>query len=360
MKSRREKILLHFLVICPHSSSYFSCGFFNKKKSSKQFNRRHSVIIIIIIMFTSSFVTATTSSLSSETSSSRFARLHSRPGKRSTLIAPFRRERRRDKNSVMMLRRTTPSSNNNKRRRNKTNALLEGEEALSSIDVTYPIALLLGLGVGFGIARIIVYTRLQYIAAKFLTLRIFQPDARVLEYDCGNSGRNLYYYPKNVKFVTYKGPEVKGDLLGQISVQAEIPVQIETAAYEKSLSGMREESMDAVVSTGAFTRVLKEKGKEVLGDVLKESSRVLKSDGQAAMIFIEPKSDELVDVLEKNGRALFNPMEVDEKWETLPLFPYLIGTMTKKERGSSSNINSDGEKPKSELQSIRSRRKPKK
>jgi hypothetical protein len=260
----------------------------------------------------------------------------------------------------MMLRRTTPSSNNNKRRRNKTNALLEGEEDLSSIDVTYPIALLLGLGVGFGIARIIVYTRLQYIAAKFLTLRIFQPDARVLEYDCGNSGRNLYYYPKNVKFVTYKGPEVKGDLLGQISVQAEIPVQIETAAYEKSLSGMREESMDAVVSTGAFTRVLKEKGKEVLGDVLKESSRVLKSDGQAAMIFIEPKSDELMDVLEKNGRALFNPMEVDEKWETLPLFPYLIGTMTKKERGSSSNINSDGEKPKSELQSIRSRRKPKK
>ena len=336
------------------------CGFFNKKKSSKQFNRRHSVIIIIIIMFTSSFVTATTSSLSSETSSSRFARLHSRPGKRSTLIATFRRERRRDKNSVMMLRRTTPSSNNNKRRRNKTNALLEGEEALSSLDVTYPIALLLGLSLGFGIARIIVYTRLQYIAAKFLSLRIFQPDARVLEYDCGNSGRNLYYYPKNVKFVTYKGPEVKGDLLGQISVQAEIPVQIETAAYEKSLSGMREESMDAVVSTGAFTRVLKEKGKEVLGDVLKESSRVLKSDGQAAMIFIEPKSDELMDVLEKNGRALFNPMEVDEKWETLPLFPYLIGTMTKKERGSSSNINSDGEKPKSELQSIRSRRKPKK
>ena len=318
-------------------------------------------------MFTSSFVTATTSSLSSKTSSSRFARLHSRPGKQSTLITTFRRERR-DKNSVMMLRRTTPSSNNKRRRRNnnnnnsqiRTNALLEGEEDLSSIDVTYPIALLLGLGVGFGIARIIVYTRLQYIAAKFLTLRIFQPDARVLEYDCGNSGRNLYYYPKNVKFVTYKGPEVKGDLLGQISVQAEIPVQIETAAYEKSLSGMREESMDAVVSTGAFTRVLKEKGKEVLGDVLKESSRVLKSDGQAAMIFIEPKSDELVDVLEKNGRALFNPMGVDEKWETLPLFPYLIGTMTKKERGSSSNINSDGEKPKSELQSIRSRRKPKK
>ena len=319
-------------------------------------------------MFTSSFVTATTSSLSSKTSSSRFARLHSRPGKQSTLITTFRRERR-DKNSVMMLRRTTRSSNNKRRRRNnnnnnnsqiRTNALLEGEEDLSSIDVTYPIALLLGLSLGFGIARIIVYTRLQYIAAKFLSLRIFQPDARVLEYDCGNSGRNLYYYPKNVKFVTYKGPEVKGDLLGQISVQAEIPVQIETAAYEKSLSGMREESMDAVVSTGAFTRVLKEKGKEVLGDVLKESSRVLKSDGQAAMIFIEPKSDELVDVLEKNGRALFNPMEVDEKWETLPLFPYLIGTMTKKERGSSSNINSDGEKPKSELQSIRSRRKPKK
>jgi len=273
---------------------------------------------------------------------------------------------------LTMRRTTTPSSSNNKRRRwnennnnnsqIRTNALLEGEEALSSsiLDVTYPIALLLGLGVGFGLARIIVYTRLQYIAAKFLTLRIFQPDARVLEYDCGNSGRNLYYYPKNVKFVTYKGPEVKGDLLGQISVQAEIPVQIETAAYEKSLSGMREESMDAVVSTGAFTRVLKEKGKEVLGEMLKESSRVLKSDGQAAMIFIEPKSDELVDVLEKNGRALFNPMEVDEKWETLPLFPYLIGTMTKKERGSSSNINSDGEKPKSELQSIRSRRKPKK
>lgn len=272
---------------------------------------------------------------------------------------------------LTMRRTTTPSSNNKRRRRNKnnnnnsqirTNALLEGEEALSSsiLDVTYPIALLLGLGVGFGLARIIVYTRLQYIAAKFLTLRIFQPDARVLEYDCGNSGRNLYYYPKNVKFVTYKGPEVKGDLLGQISVQAEIPVQIETAAYEKSLSGMREESMDAVVSTGAFTRVLKEKGRDVLGEMLKESSRVLKSDGQAAMIFIEPKSDELVDVLEKNGRALFNPMEVDEKWETLPLFPYLIGTMTKKERGSSSNINSDGEKPKSELQSIRSRRKPKK
>ena len=273
---------------------------------------------------------------------------------------------------LTMRRTTTPSSSNNKRRRRnennnnnsqiRTNALLEGEEALSSsiLDVTYPIALLLGLGVGFGLARIIVYTRLQYIAAKFLTLRIFQPDARVLEYDCGNSGRNLYYYPKNVKFVTYKGPEVKGDLLGQISVQAEIPVQIETAAYEKSLSGMREESMDAVVSTGAFTRVLKEKGKEVLGEMLKESSRVLKSDGQAAMIFIEPKSDELVDVLEKNGRALFNPMEVDEKWETLPLFPYLIGAMTKKERGSSSNINSDGEKPKSELQSIRSRRKPKK
>jgi len=273
---------------------------------------------------------------------------------------------------LTMRRTTTPSSSNNKRRRwnennnnnsqIRTNALLEGEEALSSsiLDVTYPIALLLGLGVGFGLARIIVYTRLQYIAAKFLTLRIFQPDARVLEYDCGNSGRNLYYYPKNVKFVTYKGPEVKGDLLGQISVQAEIPVQIETAAYEKSLSGMREESMDAVVSTGTFTRVLKEKGRDVLGEMLKESSRVLKSDGQAAMIFIEPKSDELVDVLEKNGRALFNPMEVDEKWETLPLFPYLIGAMTKKERGSSSNINSDGEKPKSELQSIRSRRKPKK
>ena len=150
-------------------------------------------------MFTSSFVTATTSSLSSKTSSSRFARLHSRPGKQSTLITTFRRERR-DKNSVVMLRRTTPSSNNNnKRRRNKTNALMEGEEALSSLDVTYPIALLLGLSLGFGIARIIVHTRLQYIAAKFLSLRIFQPDARVLEYDCGNSGRNLYYYPKNVK-----------------------------------------------------------------------------------------------------------------------------------------------------------------
>ena len=27
---------------------------------------------------------------------------------------------------------------------------------------------------------------------------------------------------------------------------------------------------------------------------------------------------------------MFNPIEVDEKWETLPLFPYLIGTMTKK------------------------------
>ena len=127
-------------------------------------------------MFSSSFVTATTSSLSfSETSSSCFARLHSRPGKQSTLITTFHRERRRDKNSVMMLRRTTPSvSNNNKRRRNKTNALLEGEEALSSLDVTYPIALLLGLSLGFGIARIIVYTRLQYIAAKFSSLRIFQ------------------------------------------------------------------------------------------------------------------------------------------------------------------------------------------
>ena len=235
------------------------------------------------------------------------------------------------------------------------------------LDATYPVALLLGLAVGYGVARIIVYTRLQYIAAKFLTLRVFQPEARVLEYDCGNSGRNLYYYPKNVKFVTYKGPEVKGDLLGQISVQAEIPVQIEPVAYEKSLSGMREESMDAVVSTGAFTRVLKEKGKETLKDVLKENARVLKSDGQAAMIFIEPKSDELVEILNENGRTLFNPMEVDEKWETLPLFPYLIGTMTKREgrvggggSSGSSGSGSKAEKPKSELQSIRSRRKPKK
>ena len=234
------------------------------------------------------------------------------------------------------------------------------------LDATYPVALLLGLAVGYGVARIIVYTRLQYIAAKFLTLRVFQPEARVLEYDCGNSGRNLYYYPKNVKFVTYKGPEVKGDLLGQISVQAEIPVQIEPVAFEKSLSGMREESMDAVVSTGAFTRVLKEKGKETLKDVLKENARVLKSDGQAAMIFIEPKSDELVEILNENGRTLFNPMEVDEKWETLPLFPYLIGTMTKREGrvGGGGNISSGSgskaEKPKSELQSIRSRRKPKK
>ena len=256
--------------------------------------------------------------------------------------------------------------NDNERRETsqRTRAMMGGEGEV--LDATYPVALLLGLGVGYGIARIIVYTRLQYIAAKFLTLRVFQPEARVLEYDCGNSGRNLYYYPKNVKFVTYKGPEVKGDLLGQISVQAEIPVQIEPVAYEKSLSGMREESMDAVVSTGAFTRVLKEKGKETLKDVLKENSRVLKSDGQAAMIFIEPKSDELVEILNENGRTLFNPMEVDEKWETLPLFPYLIGTMTKREGrvggggSSSSGSGYKAEKPKSELQSIRSRRKPKK
>ena len=256
--------------------------------------------------------------------------------------------------------------NNNERRETsqRTRAMMGGEGEV--LDATYPVALLLGLGVGYGIARIIVYARLQYIAAKFLTLRVFQPEARVLEYDCGNSGRNLYYYPKNVKFVTYKGPEVKGDLLGQISVQAEIPVQIEPVPYEKSLSGMREESMDAVVSTGAFTRVLKEKGKETIKDVLKENARVLKENGQAAMIFIEPKSDELVEILNENGRTLFNPMEVDEKWETLPLFPYLIGTMTKREGrvggvgSSSSGSGSKAEKPKSELQSIRSRRKPKK
>ena len=130
----------------------------------------------------------------------------------------------------------------------KTKALEDVSPPTDVVDVTYPIALFLGVGVGFAVARLIVYLRLQYIAAKFFNLRIFQQDARVLEYDCGNSGRNLYYYPKNVKFVTYKGPEVKGDLLGQISVQADIPVQIETAAYEKTLTGMRDESIDAVVS----------------------------------------------------------------------------------------------------------------
>ena len=238
----------------------------------------------------------------------------------------------------------------------KTKAVEDVSPPTDVVDVTYPIALFLGVGVGFAVARLIVYLRLQYIAAKFFDLRIFQQDARVLEYDCGNSGRNLYYYPKNVKFVTYKGPEVKGDLLGQISVQADIPVQIETAAYEKTLTGMRDESIDAVVSTGAFTRMLKEKGN--LSEVLAESARILKSDGQAAMIFIEPKSDELVNILKNNStRQMFNPIEVDEKWETLPLFPYLIGTMTKKERV---NRSGEGEKPKSELQSIRSRRKPKK
>lgn len=238
----------------------------------------------------------------------------------------------------------------------KTKAVEDVSPPTDVVDVTYPIALFLGVGVGFAVARLIVYLRLQYIAAKFFNLRIFQQDARVLEYDCGNSGRNLYYYPKNVKFVTYKGPEVKGDLLGQISVQADIPVQVETAAYEKTLTGMRDESIDAVVSTGAFTRMLKEKGN--LSEVLAESARILKSDGQAAMIFIEPKSDELVNILKNNStRQMFNPIEVDEKWETLPLFPYLIGTMTKKERV---NRSGEGEKPKSELQSIRSRRKPKK
>ena len=212
--------------------------FFNK-------SRQHVIItedtlLLLLLLFFFFFVTATTSSLSARDILLLFSRLHSRPGKQSTLITTFHRERRRDKNSVMMLRRTTPSvSNNNKRRRNKTNALLEGEEALSSLDVTYPIALLLGLSLGFGIARIIVYTRLQYIAAKFLSLRIFQPDARVLEYDCGNSGRNLYYYPKNVKFVTYKGPEVKGDLLGRDLRAGGDSVQIETASTRRVCPGCR-------------------------------------------------------------------------------------------------------------------------
>ena len=90
VKSRREKIHSSF---CGDLSKHITADIlvsFLLTKNSRQNNLTvvHSVIIIII-MFTSSFVTATTSSLSSETSSSRFARLHSRPGKRSTLITHF-------------------------------------------------------------------------------------------------------------------------------------------------------------------------------------------------------------------------------------------------------------------------------
>ena len=42
-------------------------------------------------------------------------------------------------------------------------------------------------------------------------------------------------------------------------------------------------------------------GKREFKRVLAESARILKSDGQAAMIFIEPKSDELVNILKNNS-----------------------------------------------------------
>ena len=59
------------------------------------------------------------------------------------------------------------------------------------VDVTYPIALFLGVGVGFAVARLIVYLRLQYIAAN-ANLRIFQQGARVLEYDCVETADEIY------------------------------------------------------------------------------------------------------------------------------------------------------------------------
>jgi ubiquinone/menaquinone biosynthesis C-methylase UbiE len=253
----------------------------------------------------------------------------------------------------------------------KPNGKMVGTKAIYGaddiVDVTVPIATFGGLFLGYLIAKIVVYVRLQIITAQFLDLRISRVrgedgdgKARVLEFDCGNAGRNLYYYPKNTKFVIYKGPDINQELLGQISVQAERAVQIEKVAYDQKLSNIRDQSIDCVVSTGALTKAIKEKGRDCVSKMLDESFRMLKSDGEACVILVEPRTDELCALLlesssDGQNRVMFNKMEVDEKWETLPLFPYLIGTMTK--RTKTMTNDGDNSKPKSELQSIRSNKR---
>lgn len=190
---------------------------------------------------------------------------------------------------------------------------------------------------GFGLYKTAVYWRVQFITAAMIGKHVPPGARRVLEYGIGQ-GKNLYYYPKTVGMLVGIDPDVKEDLLIQVSVASSIPFVAKQQSLEQN-SGQGDASIDAVVTTGALG---KSKYPEI---IVTECARILKPG--APLVFVEDlgtlnEKSNVLDALTKSSAAgkFFEPASYDDLWATLPFSPTAIGVVVRKEEEGGPNTGS--------------------
>ena len=208
---------------------------------------------------------------------------------------------------------------------------VDGAPMTTPMDVAATLAPIGALGLGYGVVRLGLHFRLQFATADALT-RV-TPRGAGLVIQLGADTKNLYYYPKDTKLVVCVDPNVSEDLVNRVGIETGIGVLPRSTAIAGKADGdlfwgQARESADAVVTTGALAELSPEEVKTVA----KKAAAALKPGGR--LIFIEPAGGErgqgLFDAIEAT-MAFESPIEFDDGWATLPLFPHAVGVAIKKE-----------------------------
>ena len=208
---------------------------------------------------------------------------------------------------------------------------VDGAPMTTPMDVAATLAPIGAIGLGYGVVRLGLHFRLQFATADALT-RV-TPRGAGLVIQLGADTKNLYYYPKDTKLVVCVDPNVSEDLVNRVGIETGIGVLPRSTAIAGKADGdlfwgQARESADAVVTTGALAELSPEEVKTVA----KKAAAALKPGGR--LIFIEPAGGErgqgLFDAIEAT-MAFESPIEFDDGWATLPLFPHAVGVAIKKE-----------------------------
>ena len=211
-------------------------------------------------------------------------------------------------------------------------ATIDGAGVTGAMDGAAVLAPIGALGLAYALVRAGLHFRLQFATADALT-RV-TPRGAKLVVQLGADTKNLYYYPKDTKLVVCVAPDVNEDLVNRVGIETGVGVlPRSTAIAGKSPDGdlfwgQARESADAVVTTGALAELSAEEVKTVA----KKAAAALKPGGR--LIFVEPAGGErgqgLFDAIEAT-MAFESPIEFDDGWVTLPLFPHAVGVAIKKE-----------------------------
>eukprot|EP00249_Psilotum_nudum_P005179 c18642_g1_i1 orf=271-1308(-) len=130
----------------------------------------------------------------------------------------------------------------------------------------------------FGLLRVFIYFRLEYIIAAMLEKHVPRGNSRVLDLGI-HEGRNFYYYPNDVKEVVAISSNQSSQVVKNQALRAGVQADIRSKPF--AILGFPSNSMDAVISIHALCDVMDDEIKEIIC----EAVRVLKPG--KPFIFVE-------------------------------------------------------------------------